>query len=273
MLPKNLEQFALELLMARDEGRISKISPECWAGSDLDKGYLVAQLLHEHLLERGFQSAGRKIGFTNSEVREKFGLDKPIWAHMYEQTIHFSNLGHLRLCLTGMVAPRIEPEIIFKLLVPIPDGDPSLEKIMKCIEWVSIGFEIVDTHFADWRIRAADAVADFGLHAALVVSEPWYTQKENPEIVVARLRDLKVILSHDAEIIEKGEGRNALGSPLLALIWLNKVILSQPWAPRLRAGEIITTGTLTPPPFVRAGERWSIAVSGAPLSSLELEFA
>ena len=271
MLTNDLEQFALELLNARDNGKIGNNPIAYWSGSDLDKGYQIGRYLHEQIIKRGYKSAGRKIGFTNKEIWEEFGVDKPIWANMYDQTIHFSNLGILPLPIANMVAPRIEPEIIIKLLSDFPDGDHSPEEIVKTIEWVAIGFEIVDCHIADWRITAADAVADFGLHAALAVSEPWYIQKEDPEFVASSLRDMKVTIAHDTKFIAAGSGKNALGSPLFALSWLNKTILSQPWAPRLLAGEIITTGTLTPPPFVHAGERWSVTVSGAPLSSLELE--
>ncbi len=123
-------------------------------------------------MSRGFKPAGRKIGFTNRAMWEQFKVSAPIWAPIYEQTVHFSHEGNLRLSLAGMVAPRLEPEVVLKLSAPVPPGESSVDALADCIEWVAIGFEIVDSHFADWRFTAAEAVADFGVHAALVVGTP-----------------------------------------------------------------------------------------------------
>jgi hypothetical protein len=35
---------------------------------------------------------------------EQFKVSEPIWAHVYEQTVHFALVGKSRLSLTGMVA-------------------------------------------------------------------------------------------------------------------------------------------------------------------------
>ena len=94
-------------------------------------------------------------------------MTEPVWAQMYAQTVHFSHGGQSRLTLDGMVAPRLEPEVVLKLRCPLPNGEPSSEELARCVEWAAVGFEIVDAHFADWRFKAdEEAVADFGLHAA-----------------------------------------------------------------------------------------------------------
>jgi hypothetical protein len=71
--------------------------------------------------------------------------------------------------------------------------------------------------------------------------------------------------------LHEGEGRNALGSPVLAVGRLAEVIRSQSWAPALAGGEVITTGTLTALPRVHPGERWRVDVVGATLAPLELD--
>ena len=48
------------------------------------------------------------------------------------------------------------------------------------------------------------------------------------------------------------------------------MLASQQWAPPLRTGEVITTGTLTPLPDLRPGDIWRVEVGGAPLAGLEL---
>ena len=151
---------------------------------------------------------------------------------MYAQTVHFADRGSHRLALDGMVAPRIEPEVVFKLRSLLPSGDLLPQEIVPCLEWAALGFEIVDSHYPDWRFTAADAVADFGFHAALVVGTPWYLEPTMPDVATC-LQMLTVSLRRGSEIVARGEGRNALGSPLLALGHLC-VAYSQPNPTRRR---------------------------------------
>jgi hypothetical protein len=40
---------------------------------------------------------------------------------------------------------------------------------LACIDWVGHGFEIVQSIFPEWKFSAADTVAAFGLHGALLI--------------------------------------------------------------------------------------------------------
>jgi 2-oxo-3-hexenedioate decarboxylase len=237
----------------------------------LGRAYQIGRALHERLVSRGFKPIGRKIGFTNRSMWDQFKVSEPIWAHVYEQTVHFAQEGNLRLSLAGMVAPRIEPEIVLRLRSAMPSGELSVEELATCIEWAAVGLEIVDTHFADWRFNAAEAVADFGLHAALVVGPPWRVDSEAPNHLAAVLESLRVTLRGSNDLVAEGEGRNALGGPLLALGFLARVLSAQPGAEPLMPGEVITTGTLTAFPYVQHGGLYRVEVVGAPLAPLQLE--
>src|SRR5262249_29398047 len=148
--------------------------------------------------------------FTNRAMWEQFKVSEPIWAHVYQQTVHFAREGPVRFSLAGMVAPRLEPEIVLKLCSPVSSGEPSIDALTHCIEWAAVGFEIVDSHFADWRFTAAEAVADFGVHAALVVGTPWRMDSGNRHELAAVLESLKVTLRGGKDFNAEGEGRNAL---------------------------------------------------------------
>ncbi len=259
------------LLQARDAAAITARPSAGGADFPLDRAYQVGRALHERLLARGFTPVGRKIGFTNRAMWQQFQVSEPIWARMYAQTVHVAQGGAHRLSLDGMAAPRLEPEVVLKLRAAVPAGDPSPEALAGCIEWAAVGFEIVDSHFPEWRFTAAEAVADFGVHAALVVGTPWHVGSESPRHLATVLETLRVSLRGGAGFAAEGEGRNALGSPLLALAHLADVVARQPWAPPLAAGEVITTGTLTPLPVLRRGEIYSVEIAGAPLPGLRLE--
>ncbi|MFI5154135.1 MAG: hypothetical protein ACHQET_12420, partial [Chitinophagales bacterium] len=204
MIKSELESLANELLLSREQSRISKFPRNAGVDIELDNAYEIGQFLHETLVGRGFRPAGRKIGFTNPATWEDFKVDMPIWAATYEQTNHFAQEGKLILNMGKLVAPRIEPEIMFKLSREFPKNGHSTEKIVSCLEWAAIGFEIVDCHFPEWRCLASGAVADFGLHAGLIIGEPWMLKDLDPGMVADQLRELKVDLSLNGKFIDQG---------------------------------------------------------------------
>ncbi len=69
-----------------------------------------------------------------------------------------------------MTSPRIEPEIVFKLKRPFAGGDAAAA--LEAVEWLALGFEVIDCVYADWKFQPADFLAAYGLHAGLVVGEP-----------------------------------------------------------------------------------------------------
>jgi 2-oxo-3-hexenedioate decarboxylase len=194
-----------------------------------------------------------------------------MWAPMYESTVHRAGPSGFRLGLRGMVAPRIEPEVVLKLRRLPPSCDATPEELAACLGWVALGFEGVDCHYDGWRFTAADAVADFGLHRALIVGTPWPLEWASPREWAEALPSLAVTLRRGEDVVAEGLGRSALGSPLLALAQLARVLAAQAGAPPLAASEIVTTGTLTPPPPIAPCECWQLEAVGGPFPPLRLE--
>jgi 2-oxo-3-hexenedioate decarboxylase len=261
-----------QLLNAKEQVETIELPSNYLEQFDLDAAYQVGHQLQKKLESHGLRPSGRKIGFTNRDTWEEFRLNTSIWAPMYDQTVAFANhIGGL-LSLDSMVAPRIEPEVVFRLKESVTYAELASEpnQILDAIAWVAIGFEIVDCHYPDWKFTAADAVADFGFHGMLVIGEPKEVMKSQYQIIEAQLRAFEVILKKGDEAVASGRGENALGSPLHALGHLVEILDGQPWAPPLEAGEIITTGTLTSLPYIYPGERWRVEPIGIGLSPLQL---
>jgi 2-keto-4-pentenoate hydratase len=64
--------------------------------------------------------------------------------------------------------PRIEPEIVFGLgKAPSPTMDEAA--LLDCIDWIALGYEIVQSIFPGWKFAASDTIAANGLHGALLV--------------------------------------------------------------------------------------------------------
>jgi 2-keto-4-pentenoate hydratase len=169
-----------------------------------------------------------------------------------------------------LVAPRIEPEVVLKLKDRIARDSADSDTLADAVEWVAIGFEIVDCHYPAWQFTAAEIVADFGAHSRLIVGEPTMIDERLRAGLANLLENLGVKLRCDSAMVDTGFGRNALGGPINALGFLIATLESHSWADEVQRGEVITTGTLTGIPYIHAGERWTVDVSGIELAPLSI---
>ena len=252
-----------DLIRAHEEARLVPPFSESHPGLTPEQGYAGARALHEHRLSRGWKAVGRKIGFTNRTLWERYGVREPMWGMVYDRTLIHSKDNFAAVDLAGLVQPRIEPEICFKLRSS--PSSPEERHLVSCIEWMAHACEIVQCRHPDWKVTIADCTADNGLHGRLVVGTPIAPED------LDRLPAAQARLFKGERLVDKGVGANVLGGPLASLGFLVELLEKQPEAPPLRAGEIITTGVLTDAHPVAAGETWRTAVTGFP--GLKIEFS
>ena len=250
-----LGAFATELINAYDNATM--LAPLTKRGGDFDvtAAYAVRGEIDARRRAQGWRPAGRKIGFTNRTLWPRYDIWEPLWAHMWAHTVRFAG-AEPTLELESMVQPRIEPEVVFRLKAPVPPSADT-RQALECIEWIAPGFEIVQSHFPDWKFAAPDCTAAFGLHAALLVGRPVPVSDANRAALAEALPRFALTLSRGTELIDRGIGSDVLDNPALALVHLAQVLASQPQFAPLAAGEIITTGSLTDAWAVRRGETWS----------------
>jgi len=239
---------------------------------DVAQAYDVLAEIERRRIAQGWRAIGRKIGFTNRTIWARYGVYQPMWAHVFAHTVHFAPAGSASLALASFVQPRIEPEVVFKLNAPPPAAD-NAPAVLECIEWIAPGFEIVQSHFPDWKFTAADCTAAFGLHGALVVGAPVALTAANRATIADALPAFTLQLRRGGELIDTGVGANVLGSPVQALAHLVRVLAAQPRSPPLAAGEIVTTGTITDAWPVKPGQTWTSDYGTLGLAGLTLSFA
>src|SRR5215471_7366979 len=249
--------FADELISLHESPREIPPFSDRFVDITPNDGYAAAQALHAHRLAAGWHPVGRKIGFTNRTIWARYGIYEPIWGTVYDRTLIQSRDDQATVLLAGLVNPRIEPEICFRLKSPPREAD-DLEQLLASIDSIAHALEIVQSHHPGWRFRLPDCIADNGLHGRLVVGT-WFQAKQIPDLV-ERLVDVEVILRKSGAEIDRGVGANVLGSPLLALAHLVQVLSSQPDVRPLSAGEIVTTGVITEIHPVAAGETWTTEI-------------
>ncbi len=235
-------------------------------------GYAVLADIERRRRAEGWRAVGRKIGFTNRTIWPRYGVYQPMWAHVWSHTVHFADGDEATLPLRGMVQPRIEPEVAFKLKGPVPVSDDPAA-LLSAVEWMAPAFEIVQSHFPDWTFKAADCTAAFGLHGALVIGSPVPVTEANRAAMAAALPVCQVTLGRGDSMIDRGVGSNVLDSPALALGHLARLLAGQPDAAPLGAGEIVTTGTITDAWPVKPGEVWASDYGDLGLRGLTLRLA
>ena len=239
-------------------------------GFDLASGYAVEAELARIRRANGATTAGRKVGYANKAVWRVMKLETLVWAHMYSDTVRFAEGSEASLSVGRMYSPKIEPEIVFKLREPLGGGPLEAAAVLQAVEWLALGFEVIDCVYAGWKFQPADFVAAYGLHAALIVGEPKHVEPELIPALVEQLPQFKVKLFKDGQLAEEGSGRNSLRSPALCLGELASAIARQSGAEPLTAGELISSGTLTESRPISPGETWNATLEGLALPALTL---
>jgi 2-keto-4-pentenoate hydratase len=262
-------RLADEIAAAYTERRSMPAPSSQDASFSVADGYAVERALAERRRAGGHATVGRKVGFANKAMWRVLKLETLVWAHMYDDTVQHAADGQATLSLARMFSPKIEPEIVFKLRRPLADGEVEAAAVLDAVEWIALGFEIIDCVYPDWKFQPADFVAAYGLHAALVVGQPRAVNAAIPALV-DELPRFKVRLIKNGELVEEGSGKNSLRSPALCVGELAAGIARQPGARPLGAGELISSGTLTASHPIAAGETWSAEVEGLDLLPLTL---
>ena len=260
-------ELAAALLGAYDGATRLALPTAGAPGFDLADAYAVADAIRARRIKRGEIPRGYKIGFTNRNIWGRYGVHAPIWGPVWDSTLRLLEDSDTTVSIAGLVQPRLEPEIVFGF-ARAPRSGMRERELADCLEWVAHGFEIVHTHFDDWRFRAPDTVADFALHGRLLVG---------PRVPVIRfealgdaLSRLHVELHRDGSRVDAGMGTAVLDGPLNALrLWVD-AMLAQPQGWPIRPGDVVTTGTLTDAWPLERGQHWETRLSDPRLPGLRL---
>ena len=265
------DAIASELLDAFEHGTaISPIGAR-YEGFDVEAAYEVLREIDRRRVARGWRPVGRKIGFTNRTIWPRYGVCRPMWAHVWRETVQHAPDGRASFSLARTAEPRIEPEVVFGISGPVAATDDAAA-VLRAVAWIAPGFEIVQSHFPGWKLTSPDCTAAFGLHRALVVGPRVTVADSDRDALRERLPAFELTLRRGGDTVDRGVGANVLDSPALALAHLARVLAGQAVMPPLAAGEFVTTGTITDAWPVAAGETWSSDYGTLGIAGLTLEF-
>lgn len=145
-----------------------------------------------------------------------------------------------------------EPEFAFRMGRDLPPraAPYGVDDVLAAVDTLHPAIEIPDSRFADF-VSAGEAqlIADDACAHLFVLGSP----------ATANWRAMDLI-EHRPEITLRGQrhighGKNVLGDPRVALVWLANELRGL--GITLRAGQVVTTGTCHPPLPIQAGDHFA----------------
>jgi 2-keto-4-pentenoate hydratase len=221
------------------------IAPFTDADPDLGMadGYAVQQELTSLLLADGDRMAGYKVGLTSKPMQQMIGVDQPDYGPVLASTVYAD--GDV-VSLGSFIQPKLEAEIAFVLGSPLAGPGVSVLDARRAIAGMTAAVEIVDSRFADWRIKLADTVADLASNGAVAVSSRLVPLEGlDPRLI-------GMVLTRRGELVDTGAGAAALGDPVKVVAWLANTLGEM--GVKLEAGHLIMTGALHAAVPMRAGD-------------------
>src|SRR5438552_7166875 len=247
----------------------------------LEKNQIVSasQTLHEHwragsklaALDEWMRPGNRTEGYAIQAAIERYST-----THLFGWKIAAtSEAGQKHINVAGPMAGRIlaetvipdggtasmagnemrvaEPEFAFRMRVDLParSAPYSVQQVLAAVDTLHPAIEIPDSRFADFAVAGeAQLIADNACAHLFVLgpatSADWRAMdlvEQRPVITLSGQRYL-------------GHGKNVLGDPRVALVWLANELRGLGLT--LRAGEVVTTGTCHPPLPIQAGDHFAV---------------
>jgi len=206
-------------------------------------GYAIAQQLTGMLISDGDTVIGYKVGLTSKPMQQMIGVDSPDHGPVLGSTLYADGAA---VSLRHFIQPKIEAEIAFVLGTSLRGPGVTVLAARQAIAGMVAAMEIVDSRFADWRIRLADTVADLASNGAVAVSSRL--------VPLAGLdpRLIGMVLTRQGVLVDTGAGAAALGDPVAVVAWLANTLGDM--GAGLEAGHIVMTGALHAAVPMRAGD-------------------
>jgi 2-keto-4-pentenoate hydratase len=222
---------------------IEYVKADLWPDT-VEEGYAIQAKIHEHI---GDEIRGWKIAATAIAGRAHINVDRPLAGRLSSSMCHVNGVelpfGSNRMAVA-------EAEFVFTLRYDLPPRESKYTEaeVAQSIRSLHAGLEFPDSRFIDFTLPGtAGLIADNACAWQFVLGAPT-TEDFDP----AELSKHPTSLIINGETVTPGNGNDALGGPLQALVWIANTLSSLGIG--LQAGQFITTGVTGMPSPIKRGD-------------------
>ena len=232
--------------LRRDGHQQSGLKPHL-VPADKDTAYRVARMVEEEL---GWQVAGWKIAAAKEEMQKQLRTDSPIYGRVFAPGLKPSpaSVEHAR-----QLSPIPEVEYMARLGADLPPRAKAytVEEVTEAVTSLHPGIELAECRFVhDERFPPLPAILADGAGSGTIcygaAIEDW-TKRD--------IAGQEVTLSCNGVVRRKGTAAAALDHPMVPLTWLANELSRTGIG--MKAGQMISTGTLTGMLRSKAGETYT----------------
>jgi len=259
-MPLSVQQETLAGLLvdARRNARQLESLPDDLVPETALGAYAVNQAVAERL---GWETLGWKIAGTTDTVRTKLDLEGPIYGRTFRR---FAGTSPARLGAAELLDPLVECEFFVTLARDLPPrSEPwTMPEVIDAIAEVHAGVEVAECRYRRGALPPLPAILADGSASGRYVFGGAIANWRNG------LAAMPVRLEVDGALRREGGGADVMGDPLRPLLWLADE--RRHWGDGLRAGETISTGSMTGMLPIRAGQ--SVRAQFGDLATVEIAF-
>lgn len=220
-------------------------------------------LLHRRLTNGGWgQIEGYKIGCTTPVMQAYLGIHNPCAGGVFGPTVHEDRS---RVSLPRSLRVGVECEIAVRLRDNLSHtaGPFDRERVAAAVGGCMAAIEVVEDRYFDYpSLDTPTLIADDFFGAGCVLGE--LRTDFNP----FDLPQVTATMTINGERVGAGVGRDVLGHPLDALVWLANNVAGR--GLDLKAGELVLLGSLVQTRWVHPGDE--VVVVNEPLGELRATF-
>lgn len=256
---KTIERLGDELYECMTERRVCEPLTDREAGITIEDAYGVSRRFLENRITKNRERViGKKIGVTNAVVQKALGVFEPDFGFLTDAMAFAEG----DVAIGGLIQPRAEAEIAFRLKLPLTGPNVGPEDVLKATDRILPCFEIVDSRIESWRIKIEDTISDNASCGIFILGG------EGIDPAGFDFTGCRVSVYKNGAPLSEGTGAATQGSPLNAIAWLANTFAK--FGMSLDAGDVILSGSLVPLEPIAPGESMSVQIEG--LGSLQANF-
>ena len=234
MQPTPHNHLADLLIAARRDGQQIAALPADLEPATPDDAYAINALVAAGL---GWPQLGWKIAATTPEMQRRLRTSEPIYGRTYQR---FAVASPARFQHTALLDPLVECEFFFRLGSDLPPRATPYTRsdVAAVVSDVHAGVEVAECRFPMANLPSIPAILADGAASGRYVIGAAFANWHSQDFAA-----MPVTLSVNGHVRRSGYGREFMGDPINALVWLANA--RSKLGDRLAKDALVSTGTAT----------------------------